>query len=170
MVRMAARVLSSFLTVALGVVALAALLTRAQGGGIPMVLGYSPLIVVSGSMSPAVEAGDLIVIGRRDAYRPGDVVTFRDGGSLVTHRLVTLEDGMAVTRGDANNTEDKPFPVSDIVGGMALRVPGLGSTALFLRSRQGILLLLCAGMLALLGSHAMHRRKGDDVEKMEEHA
>ena len=54
---------------------------------LPSVFGLSYLVVTSGSMSPAVQTGEIIVIKSEDNYNIGDVVTFRDKSSFVTHRI-----------------------------------------------------------------------------------
>lgn len=73
-----------------------------------------PLIVVSGSMSPAIATGDLLIATPIDPAEivVGDVLTIRSvrTGDLVTHRVVeiTESDGARVIRmqGDANNAVD----------------------------------------------------------------
>lgn len=79
---------------------------------IPSVFGYSPVIVLSGSMSPAFEAGDMIIIQKTDPYtlKVNDVICYMEEESAVTHRIMDVqqEDGqiLYITQGDANNTED----------------------------------------------------------------
>lgn len=132
---------------------------------LPGILGWSQLVVVSGSMQPAIDPGDLLLIRAQDNYRPGDVVTFLQDGSLITHRLVGVSGDAALTRGDANNTDDAPVPLRDIQGRMALRVPRLGHLVLFLRSQQGLLML--TGALILLVAVPLLLR-GDGREKNRE--
>jgi len=45
--------------------------------------------VVSGSMSPMIEVGDVVTVGRADhsRVRIGDVVAFQDGQNVVVHRV-----------------------------------------------------------------------------------
>ena len=58
-----------------------------------------PLIVLSGSMTPIMLHGDLIVVKSVDQneLKVGDVVAFQPPGSkpntLVTHRIISLEEG-----------------------------------------------------------------------------
>ncbi len=111
------------------------------GKALPGILGYSQLVVISGSMQPAIDPGDLLIIREQESYLPGDIVTFIDGQSLVTHRLLDIKDGFALTRGDANNTDDAPVATENVLGRMVLRVPKLGQLVLFLRTNQGMLTL-----------------------------
>lgn len=138
---------------------------------LPGILGYSQLVVISGSMRPAIEPGDLLIIRRQESYRPGDIITFTEGGSLVTHRLLSLQGQTALTRGDANNTDDAPVELSRVQGKMVLRVPALGRLLLFLRTNQGmlsltaLLVLLVAVPLIIRGGHDDRSREKEEKDK-----
>lgn len=82
----------------------------------PMALGWQPHVVSSGSMTPSLRVGDVLVTAPAapGSIGGGEIVTFRDplhGDRLVTHRVVRQNaDGSLVTRGDANADPD-PAPV-----------------------------------------------------------
>lgn len=91
---------------------------------------YQVLAVSSGSMSPTIETGDLIVI-TRPPERPetGMVLTMRVAGEVVTHRIVQINpDGSFLSRGDANPSYDQweGYDVS-LVGQYRFRIPGMGA-------------------------------------------
>ena len=92
----------------------------------PLLLGYKPVVVLSGSMEPAYHVGSILYYKSApfDQIAEGDVITFHTGeNSLVTHRVAEKQEisRAFVTKGDANNTAD-PNPVSyDAVAGKALR-------------------------------------------------
>lgn len=98
--------------------------------------GYRPLIDYSGSMSPAIRAGDLLITRPEPAtsMRIGQIVSFIDpglNGKLVTHRVVGLQASArkidVVTRGDANSApETWSIARRDSVGALDLRVPAIG--------------------------------------------
>ena len=58
----------------------------------PLILGYHPVVVLSGSMEPAFPVGSIIYYKETpcDKIQAGEIITFHagDGGSLVTHRVV----------------------------------------------------------------------------------
>lgn len=115
---------------------------------LPMVFGFSPIIVLSGSMEPTFSVNDMIVIRRQDSYAVGDVVTFDDGGFFTTHRIVSQSPEGFVTQGDANNTEDSGYlSPAQIKGAVVFTIPAVGAFLLFLRTPLGILLLVLAGPL-----------------------
>ena len=59
-----------------------------------------------------IHTGSVAFINQGDKeVRPGDIVTYRLTGpsgsdTLVTHRVIRVQDGVYTTRGDANETED----------------------------------------------------------------
>lgn len=123
---------------------------------IPSVFGYSPVIVLSGSMSPEFEAGDMILIKKAEpeTLQVGDVICFLEEETAVTHRIIAIEneDGADyyITQGDANNTEDASPVTPQQVQGRYTGVyfTGLGDFAIFLQSTPGMLIFI-GGPIAL---------------------
>lgn len=93
----------------------------------PMVAGYRPVVVLSGSMEPTFHVASVIYYKDTpfEEIQEGDVITFRagSGDSLVTHRVEEKQEisQSFITKGDANNSSD-PNPVSfeNVVGKTAL--------------------------------------------------
>jgi len=130
--------------------------------------GYEPLIVLGGSMQPAIKVGSLVIIKLLgpDMVKKGDIITFRipvtsnqsltKEHSLVTHRVIGIshQDGETVfeTKGDANEDADVwSVNESDIVGKAALSIPYMGFLASLLRERVGfVLLILIPGLLIIV--------------------
>ena len=93
---------------------------------------YHVLYVYSGSMAPAINPGDLIIITPpTQNLEPGMVLTMRVDGQIVTHRLVEIRsDGALITQGDANNAPDSWDQDRLEVGGVVrARIPFLGYLA-----------------------------------------
>lgn len=94
------------------------------------------LIVLSGSMTPLMLPGDMIVAKsvNPDELTVGDVVVFRGAGekadSLVTHRIINIQEGkerVFQTKGDANEEKDDfTVPASDVVGKLTFVIPFAG--------------------------------------------
>jgi signal peptidase len=118
---------------------------------IPDVIGYFPLVVLSDSMYPTFESGDLVIYHKVSAQdvSEGDIIVFYDPAdasrqTLVTHRVVEIvtENGENKyrTKGDANNTEDQNLVTTDdIVGLYRNRISGAGNIALFMQTTKGML-------------------------------
>lgn len=127
---------------------------------VPLALGWSSAVVLTGSMRPHVRPGDVVVSAPADpaTLRPGQVITYtRDGRPSVTHRITTIApDGLITTKGDANRSED-PFAVhpDQVAGRGRLLVPYIGLPALWLRRGQPLLAALAA--LSVTLSYFGHR-------------
>lgn len=130
---------------------------------VPMVAGYSALVVLSGSMEPTIMTGEVIVIHEESDYNVGDILTYRDGGVLVTHRIVEKSDSTFVTRGDANNTNDAPIKKSQAVGKTIFHIPYLGKAILFVQSPIGLVSVLIV-LITLKVMYSLLRTKQEDLE------
>ena len=156
-----ARRLSTAGTVVLILVVVAAVLLLILGayarGGKAFVGGYRPLIVLSGSMTPKMPVGGVVITKTVDptAIKVGDIITFMGGVSnsadenspFVTHRVVQIlpsAGGLSfITKGDANNTADpEPVAASQVVGRVVLIVPWLGYLSNFVHGFWGWLLMI----------------------------
>jgi len=105
----------------------------------PRLIGGVPLTVLSGSMVPTFNPGDLIITKPVDAkeVKRGDIITFQpksDDPALITHRVVSVGTTLAgkeviVTKGDANNAQDPSIMTEQIKGEYVYRIPYLGFLA-----------------------------------------
>lgn len=114
---------------------------------IPSLGGYYLLTVESGSMSPAIDTGDMIIMKQVEYRHPqeavGKIIAFHSDEYIVTHRVTKAEekDGQYLfyTRGDANNAEDKdPVKSGQIIGEYVVRLKGVGAFIWVLQSQEGI--------------------------------
>ncbi|MGY1636219.1 signal peptidase I [Geodermatophilus sp. SYSU D00742] len=82
----------------------------------PHLLGYRTLTMLTGSMAPAIDTGDIVLTTPLDVtdVREGMIITYHipvGDRSLVTHRVLTVDhaaDGTVTvqTKGDANDAPD----------------------------------------------------------------
>lgn len=141
----------------------------------PFAFDARPLVVLSGSMEPALATGDVSVvrsIAPREA-RPGDIVTFRDPADperLITHRVrsmtVHADAIQFVTRGDANNVSERWRVAADgEIGRVLYRIPKLGWVLNFARSKGLFVVLLGAALVLLVAFELIaiwRPEEGDD--------
>jgi len=120
------------------------------------VIGFRFDPVLSGSMSPTIEVGDLAISSSVDKedIKVGDIIVFRHSGILICHRVIGIdaEAGWIQTQGDANEDPD-PYTITynDVVTEVGLVVPYTGHAVLFLKSVYGwvLIFVLIAAMLLL---------------------
>lgn len=80
------------------------------------IFGYTYYSVATGSMKPVISPNDLIFVKITKNVSKGDIITFKDSASIVTHRLIDINNNKYITKGDANNTSDTGISKSDIIG------------------------------------------------------
>ena len=86
---------------------LAGRISEARTGEPASLLGLKPVVVMSGSMEPALKTHALAIVQKTADVRRGDILLFQDGGSWVLHRYHdTASDGRIVTKGDSNAEAD----------------------------------------------------------------
>lgn len=120
----------------------------------PVLLGYTELAVLTGSMQPTLPVGSLIYIKEADPaqLQVGDVITYQlEGDTMVTHRVVenVPEENYLITQGDANEDPDGEITYDRIVGKMAFHVPYLGYISLNIRTKTGIL-AVCGTLVVII--------------------
>ncbi|MBR3935732.1 MAG: signal peptidase I [Oscillospiraceae bacterium] len=136
---------------------------------VPSVGGVFPLIVLTDSMYPEIESGDLIINNtiEPEEVKVGDVISFFDpagnGTTIVTHRVIgiTEENGALAfrTKGDYNNTEDKlSVPGEDIVGIYKSRIPGAGNIAMFMQTTTGLIVCVVLPIILLVAYDVIRRQ------------
>jgi signal peptidase len=152
------RTLRTFATWAVAAFVLATLLAAS----LPIAVGDSSMVVRSGSMTPAIRTGDVVVV------RPiapteadvGDIVTFKDpagGGRLLVHRVraISRHGGQVsvTTQGDANTTREHwTVPADGKIGTVVYRVPLLGFGVSWISTPAGRVALIIIPALLLAGS------------------
>ena len=119
---------------------------------LPGLFGIRPYVVYSGSMEPKIPTG-AVVFTKEGAYSPetGDIITFHNEDTVVTHRVVKKEEGTFITKGDANKNAD-PIPVakSQIIGRVVFCLPYLGYVIYFLKARIPFAAVCIAACLSVL--------------------
>ena len=92
------------------------------------IMDLKPVVVLSGSMEPAIKTGSLAFIdtSNRDVFK-GDVISFRVGELLVSHRVIEVTDQGYRTKGDNNDVADAGIVKdSSVEGKILFSIPGAG--------------------------------------------
>lgn len=131
------------------------------GAYLNLPLPLKPLVVKTGSMEPAVPAGSLVLVTKKPLdgagvnYVEGDIVTFKSGSELVSHRVVRVDratgEKMFETKGDANEDPDSSLTAEkDVVGRVNLSVPYVGRFVDFVKQPLGFFLLIIIPTLLII--------------------
>jgi signal peptidase I, archaeal type len=127
-----AKVISSAIYLLIAVAVIIALL--------PMIAGFRPVVVLSGSMEPTYPVGSVIYYKatQYEDINVGDAITFKiGGGALATHRVIEKDEALQEfkTKGDNNPSEDvNPIAYANIVGKTAkVAIPHAGVIATYFK-------------------------------------
>jgi len=104
-------------------------------------LGIQPTTVISGSMKPTMDVGDMAIVREvpADSIQPGDIIQFWLNGEMVIHRVVEArgegEGRLFVTKGDANAEPDIALVnSSQLRGVVVLNIPKIGWAVIAVKS------------------------------------
>ena len=133
---------------------------------LPVAIGWTPRVILSGSMEPRVHVGDVVVTREvpPETLAKGHVVTVVDpdhAGRTRTHRVVGRDaEGLFQLKGDANRQPDSARIAADKVLGVGvLRVPFVGRPAAWLREGDWVPLGATLGLLGVCAFCAFPRRR-----------
>lgn len=155
----------AFLAVVIGALSVIVVIPRATHG--------TALTVLSGSMTPTIPVGSIVVVRPVDpgTLHVGDIATYQKTpgkAEYITHRLVKIDDSTSPTqftfKGDANRGADlDPVSAKQIRGEVWFHVPYLGTIRDGLHGKGGITLLA----MLVLGGYALSQLSGawDDRQK-----
>lgn len=125
-----------------------------------------PLVVQTGSMSPSIPTGSLIVVWEKGTdgagvnYVEEDVITFEKNNSLVSHRIVNVvrqeKEKYFQTKGDANTDNDSQLIADkDVIGKVVFAVPLVGKLVNFIKQPVGFTLLVVIPVVAFILSELL---------------
>lgn len=122
--------------------------------------GWRIFTVSTGSMSPTIPVGSLIITKKHDNYSLGDVVTFRLDEyqkKSVTHRISNslTQNGVTrfATKGDANNALDNNLiSPEQIIGKVVFSTPFFGSVIVAAKTGIGKVLLIIIPTILIIST------------------
>lgn len=114
----------------------------------PLIFGYKPEIVLTGSMIPTYPIDSIIYYKQTDFenININDVITFDLGQSIVTHRVVgkDTQNMSFITKGDANPSNDRDVVYYNQVQGKVgiVCIKHLGKFIIIMQSNRFIIIVM----------------------------
>lgn len=157
------KILSAVLTAILVLLVIGgvALVIHVKTAKDPSVFGYSVYTVATGSMTPALRVGDVILVKKvtdPKELQKDDIITFygqgKQSGKIITHRIISEgveSDGTIRTCGDANyGLADDPIGFEHVIGKMVKKSGALYFLHSAFSSKIGFVLIVFLPLLVLL--------------------
>jgi signal peptidase I len=147
---------------------------------IPMLFGWRPYVIQSGSMEPRIKVGDIVLASPNHNLNQllGHVTVFQDPDfpntdRMKTHRVVSIaKDGRLVTKGDANQSADSvPVSLDKVAGIGRLMVRWAGLPLVWAHTGKWLyLLLFCLSLYLSALFVAKDREPYEDDEPAKDNA
>jgi signal peptidase len=163
------------------VVVVIAIATRLSSKQQYTAFGHPIMVVLSGSMSPAINTGDLILDNGVNAtaatrLHVGQIITFHDtpgSTTIITHRIVKVvhQGGQTLyqTKGDANNAPDATLRQStQLIGTYLTKIPRGGYFLFNLHKPIVLALLLAAPVLWFVAEPLRRWAREQEIEPIKD--
>lgn len=134
----------------------------------PSFLGIKTFVIVSGSMEPNLNVGDIVLIKTVDEQeiKVNDIISFREGQSIITHRIVEIseEEGIKkyITKGDNNNAKDSnAVEYEEIEGVYIVKIPKIGWLVIFLKNKIVIISIILIFYLMYIHNSNVNKKRNE---------
>jgi len=92
----------------------------------PNYFGYTLFSVASGSMEPTLYKNDVILVKlTQEDIKKDDIITYKNEGEIITHRVIYTDGRVITVKGDNNNTIDTPITKDVVIGKVTKVFPKL---------------------------------------------
>lgn len=120
----------------------------------PNIFGNKAFVIISGSMIPEIDIGDIVFTKETNNFKPGDIIAFRRDSSVIVHRIVKEMDingeAMFQTKGDNNNIEDKELVGKSTIEGVVFgKIPFIGKILMALYNHLLIVIIVLVAFLII---------------------
>ena len=141
------------------------------------IIGYRVFNILTGSMSPQYNPGDLIYVKQvsPEEVKVGDPITFvmNEDLDVATHRVVAIdkENSHFYTKGDANDIVDSPVHFKNLIGVPQFSIPKLGYVADFIQNPPGMYITVGIGsvlIIAVFLPDFIKKKKTEDTPAVED--
>ena len=153
-------------------------------GGFPNIFGYNLYEIISPSMEPEINVGDVIISKSYEGEElsVGQVITFhgRKGdlaGKIVTHKIVKIEEtenGIEITtRGIANSKDDPAITQDDVISVMVYKTVVISFIYQIIDTVPGFIFLVIVPLVLLITTEviqlvkAFRNKDEEDEENVE---
>lgn len=131
---------------------------------------YKAYVITTNSMEPELKKDDVVVIkkAKADNLKQGDIITFKQNGETITHRIVQIddiEDGkLYITKGDNNNVQDEQVLRFDqIEGKLVIKIPQLGK--MVASFKNGIIIVLVLLISAIIYLNRITAKERSNIRR-----
>ena len=130
--------------------------------------GYRIFEVASGSMEPTLQINDILLVkvNEKDINK-NDIIAYKekDKDTIITHRIIDINNETIMVKGDANNTMDSPITKDQVIGKVVKVYPKLGVWKKVFADPKNLILMFITLLLFDAALSYENKDKKDKVEK-----
>lgn len=120
----------------------------------PDIFGKKAFVIISGSMIPKIQVGDIVIVNNTNNAKINDIIAFKRGSTVIVHRIIKEMDVsgklMYQTKGDNNNIPDTELvDISEIEGVYIGKIPFIGKILMFMYNNLSIIVVLIVVILII---------------------
>lgn len=132
--------------------------------------GIKTAVVTTGSMMPAIEVDDFVLLEKPNVIEEGDIVAYKTDSNQneIFHRVIRVDGDSITTKGDANNVEDKVIDKSQITGVYIGKIHFLGKIITFITKPVVFSIIIVLLIVWMLIPSKKEKTRKKEVEKNEE--
>lgn len=116
----------------------------------PNLFGYTIFRVLTGSMSGSLDIGDIVIVKITDDLQVNDIIVYKQQEYIITHRLIEINKHNLVTKGDANNSKDKPISKNIVIGKVVKKITNVSVWKKVLATPQVLISIIITITLCVL--------------------
>ncbi len=94
--------------------------------------GYTYFQILTGSMEDYIKIDDVVIVRITDKIKENDVISYKNGSSVITHRVIEVHEDGYITKGDNNNTDDGLIEKNKVIGKVVYIGKGFGKIKRFI--------------------------------------
>ena len=126
-IKVIVNIFTCILLLLLGLVIYGKVIITFSDNAYPNYFGYTFFEVASGSMMPALQINDVILVKvTNENLKNGDIIAFNGGDAVITHRILFMDGNVITVKGDNNDVVDKPITKEQVIGKVVKVFPELG--------------------------------------------
>lgn len=138
----------------------------------PSIFGVKTFSIISGSMMPELNVGDIIIVKEVDNFKINDIITFRQNDKMITHRIIDItkkdNEEVYITKGDNNNVQDEGYvEPRDIEGKVINKIPLIGYITIFLQKKEVLAIIFTVFCLSYIHDIKVNNKKNLRRQKRE---
>lgn len=113
----------------------------------PSIFGKKVFVIISGSMIPKIEIGDVVIINDTSDVKEGDIIAFRRDSKVIVHRIIkemnVNGNTMYQTKGDNNDAADIELVESNDVEGVYVgKISYIGKLLMWLYNNLALVVVV----------------------------